>query len=722
MAASLSRALKLPGKKGSELGEYDPLTQADSEDDSEEDDLVLNYPRNGLGRGSCLGPGPTEHRRGRSGRLVDEEELEEDEEEEEDEWRDRPRGKKRQDREDIKHWSQREVGRDGTGAGVAGEALGPNGGAGLGLGPGADPDGKRARVRNVIRTTAFLVPLGCAMVLVLLCAFLLPCPQGALHRRPEWERELGDVGGVNSPPLALWDVDNDAIEDLLIGVTQMSNESQLSSSLGNHKEYSVVALSALSGEVLWRKALGNPVLYVQCGLQSGAPARPGTRLRAEAQDPSLPPGHRGRGPVCLLVTLTHLTAVNASTGKQLWEVSSGQVESPAVPLPDLQGDSTPVLLIATLADDKVSDLSLRLLSGTNGALIGQPVTFNLTEQGKLIGPMLHETTVGAYYIVFGLGAVEAVSLRDIYTKATSKTTVPAKLRLKDPSWERLKKTNSSTLIHISSGKEEIEYMLPLVAGMCNNHNNLDAVSALNVSRSDWVVMTRDSRKLSVLRERDTHTRWTLNASAMHSRPCGGYFNDDSVPDLVIQLSSAGVRKVQMIDGASGQCLWEAEFQCPLLVLEGSAVMTTTGQSAFLFWAGEPLSATRNVTKATVNSTSSAEPVLRRLFLLHPAYPTILLQLTSTTDTVLTSAVSYDEQDKDASYLTVSSRPTSGLGPEARVVRSLSLRASIAGAQTVRLGEESKPGAGPLRPSAFEINKFFRHLSFKRQQQEKAGRF
>lgn len=33
----------------------------------------------------------------------------------------------------------------------------------------------------------------------------------------------------------------------------------------------------------------------------------------------------------------------------------------------------------------------------------------------------------------------------------------------------------------------------------------------------------------------------------------------------------------------------------------------------------------------------AEPLIRRLFLLHPAYPTVLLELTNTTDTIVTSA-------------------------------------------------------------------------------------
>lgn len=58
-------------------------------------------------------------------------------------------------------------------------------------------------------------------------------------------------------------------------------------------------------------------------------------------------------------------------------------------------------------------------------------------------------------------------------------------------------------------------------------------------------------------------------------------------------------QVQVIDGASGHSLWEAEFVCPRLVLEGSSVMTTTGQSVFLFWAGDPLRPQRNITKVAI---------------------------------------------------------------------------------------------------------------------------
>lgn len=34
------------------------------------------------------------------------------------------------------------------------------------------------------------------------------------------------LSGVTSPPVALWDVDGDGLEDVLIGVTNISNDSQ----------------------------------------------------------------------------------------------------------------------------------------------------------------------------------------------------------------------------------------------------------------------------------------------------------------------------------------------------------------------------------------------------------------------------------------------------------------------------------------------------------------
>lgn len=62
------------------------------------------------------------------------------------------------------------------------------------------------------------------------------------------------------------------------------------------------------------------------------------------------------------------------------------------------------------------DLSLNLISGLTGAKLGHPVPFNLTGQGKLIGPLLHETQEGAYYILFGLGKKKTTHFVDLSSR------------------------------------------------------------------------------------------------------------------------------------------------------------------------------------------------------------------------------------------------------------------------------------------------------------------
>lgn len=83
----------------------------------------------------------------------------------------------------------------------------------------------------------------------------------------------------------------------------------------------MVALSAFSGEVLWRRVLREPVESIQCGLQYEAHPSPlpagGAALRALPNSAVPLSGQRDRasGPVCLLIESAHLTAVNGTTGQ-----------------------------------------------------------------------------------------------------------------------------------------------------------------------------------------------------------------------------------------------------------------------------------------------------------------------------------------------------------------------------------------------------------------------
>ncbi|CAL1588718.1 unnamed protein product [Knipowitschia caucasica] len=658
MASALSRALKLPGKKGSELGDYDPLTQADSEDESEEDDLVLSYPRNGLGRDSGLTPSGS-----RSGRFVGavDEMLDEDDFDDDD-WREHLPSLDGEDSKDMQNRDQRR----GSGSVVGGRST--------------DIDAKKLRMKHIVRTVAFLVPLVCATLLVLLCAFLIPCQKGKL--RPQWERALGEAGGITPPAMALWDVNNDSEGDVLLGVTE--------SHMPGNKVYSAVALSAVSGQIIWKKATHEWVMYIQCGLQINA--------------------HKSQ--VCLLISKSILMAVNGTTGATLWSVPLKNIESQVVVVPDLEGDLIPDLLIATLPADAAMDLSFTLISGKTGEKLGRSVPFNISGQGKLIGPLLHKTKQEAYYILFGLGNIKAISLFELYIHAMGEMPSNQELRKKDPGWEGLKaRTNSSTLINIFGGPEDVTFLYPHVVGYDSNHNNLNTLSAQDSIRSDWVLVYGSS-KLSVLRQKDLRKGWIFSSPFIHSQPTSGHFNSDGVLDILLQHSANGTMKVEIIDGANGRLLWSSEFACPRLDLGSSSVSTTTGESAFLFWASEPISAQKNATKTTAPPGATGEPLIRKLFLLHPAYPTVLLELNSTTDTAVTSAVTFDTQQEDASYITASSQPTPGSRPIACVVKIMSLKAAVAKANIVRLNQYKAPD-GPMKPSAFEVNTFFRRIAFKR---------
>lgn len=233
------------GKKGPDLGEYDPLTQADSEDESEEDDLVLNYPRNGLGRDSRPGSGSAKLLGGRSGRHAGARGEAPDDEEEEGEWRDRAKGT------GAEYWSHGRSEQDGTGEDGGGP--GPPGATEMAVDGTDAEEKKKRRAKRVVRSAFFLVPLACAALMVLLSAFLIPCRNAKLQRRLQWERALGAAGGkrtgayaspqgclwishsrprarfrpgITSAPLALWDVDGDSLEDVIVGVTEAANDTR----------------------------------------------------------------------------------------------------------------------------------------------------------------------------------------------------------------------------------------------------------------------------------------------------------------------------------------------------------------------------------------------------------------------------------------------------------------------------------------------------------------
>nr|BAC30325.1 unnamed protein product [Mus musculus] len=609
MATVLSRALKLPGKKSPDLGEYDPLTQADS--DESEDDLVLNLQQKngGVKNGkSALGDLP-------------------------------------------------EPDSDADVAGAAKPHLSevtPEGFPSEPLG-GLEQKATSPLV-SYVRTSVFLLTLVISMVLVLLCAFLIPCPPRDLHSA--WSRRLGSQGGGDLSPLELADVNRDGLRDVLLTFVTTRNGTE--GGVGSQPTADLVCLSGMNGSTLWSSPLPEEAQDVTClDLIPGSVAKT----------------------ICLVTgTRKMLSAFNATSGKVLWtlnpnHLSNGTLAAPVVVLPDLDEDGVRDLVVLAIGELQ-PDLCFLLVSGRTGSPVGRPVKYNIVGVGNLIGPQVYITASGAVYILFGFGNIQAVALRDIFVQAQNRDSSPPSLQIEEPEWEKHRSVNLSELIDVYSDGVEL----------------LQLVKAPDSNSSSLLITTRQG--LVLLRGQDLTPHWKLNLQGLRSQPTPGYFTDDQTLDFLLQTQDGdGMKKMTVVDGGSGSIVWSYSIPCHMKETPTTSAITSDQKSVFLFWA-EALTA---ASLSSDDSSGAEPPGLYHLYLLHPAFPSILLDLSNTTGIVTASEVGINDIWKDAFYVT----RTTGMSPEGHptslVVSKLSLRWALMEGQMVQLKETTpKIGRGELR--------------------------
>ncbi|KAM6092052.1 protein FAM234B isoform 3-T3 [Theristicus caerulescens] len=609
MATVLSRALKLPGKKSPDLGEYDPLTQADS--DESEDDLVLNIQKNG---GVKNGKSPPE-------------EVQDPD-------------------SDVEVGMTKQHTSESVPEGYPAETAGS-------LEQKAAPS-----LMPYLRTAIFLLTVVISMILVLVCAFLIPCPprdlhntwnrnlgQGAGERKPQeqhlawgrwqlpgWasagETYLGEPGqsrGPSSPlqmlrggvlsPLELCDVNGDGLPDILIVFTALMNASVMGVS---RPSVTVVALSGMNGSTLWSIPLPEETRSLQCkGLSLGAHT----------------------DPVCLVTgTSKFLSLLSASTGKTIWtlnsiHLSSGILAAPAATLPDVDGDGIRDIVVLALKETQ-PDVFFILVSGKTGTALGGPVKYSTNGEGKVIGPQVHITSRGAIYILFGFGNVQAVALRDIFTQARNRDSFPAMLQQEEPEWEKRRSVNLSELIDIYSGGVDF----------------LQTMKTPDTNCSNLLITTKEG--LVLLRGQDLEPRWTLELQNITSQPVPGYFGADQTLDFMLQAQTGDGNKKQP-------------------------------------------------------GPRPERPGLHHLYLLHPVFPAVLLDLTNATDKVIASAVGINDLQKDAFHITVTTTATSEKQPGFLSVSKLGLKwAMMSQGRMVWLKDTTTP-----KISRGEVRRFLARLKF-----------
>nr|XP_033785230.1 protein FAM234B [Geotrypetes seraphini] len=619
MATVLSRALKLPGKKSHDLGDYDPLTQADS--DESEDDLVLNIQKNGGGVKNGKSP------------LGEAQDLDSDVE------------------TGLPKEIQRQGACKGDGLSVAGvteleqKALSP--------------------MWPYVRTAIFLLTVIISVVLVLVCAFLIPCPMRDEHNT--WSLTLGQQRGMWSP-LELFDVNSDGVPDILLSSAVRWNDTTQGSS---KLPVSVVALSGRDGRILWAIYLREEVRSIHCGVLIPVTLKNTT---------------------CLLTGANKLlSAVNASSGKSIWTMSpalipNGTMVAPAVSLPDLDEDGIGDLVVLT-GGERQPDLSFLLVSGRNGIPLGGPVKYSIVREGKLIGPQVHLTSQGAIYILFGFGNVQAVAVKDLFAQARNRDSFPHILQAKEPEWEKRRSVNLSDLIFVYSGSVEFLQSVKLPASNC----------------SDILITTKAG--VSLLRAQDLEPCWTLKLKNIQSEATLGYFTDDQILDFMLQVQNKnGTKKVVVIDGKSGLPVWSSEVPWHRKQCLAASVMTTDRRSAFLFWGEE--------TQPGVNRSEQTTEVKfqehQHLYLVHPSYPMVILDLANITTTVIASAIGINEAQKNAFYVTLTTEHVQGslgIQPKPLLVSKLGLRWALAHSRAVPL-EKATP-----KTNIGEVKRFLSRLKF-----------
>ncbi|XP_063252206.1 protein FAM234B isoform X1 [Prinia subflava] len=604
-------------KKSPDLGEYDPLTQADS--DESEDDLVLNIQKNG---GVKNGKSPPE-------------EIQDPD-------------------SDVEVGMTKQHTSESVPEGYPAETAGS-------LEQKAAPS-----LMPYLRTAIFLLTVVISMILVLVCAFLIPCPPRDLHNT--WNRNLGQGAGGVLSPLELCDVNGDDLPDILIVFTALMNASVMGVS---RPSVTVVALSGMNGSTLWSIQLPEETQSVQCNeLSLGAAA----------------------GPVCLVTgTSKFLSLLSASTGKTIWtlnsiHLSSGILAAPAATLPDVDGDGIRDIVVLVLQETQ-PDMFFILVSGKTGTALGGPVKYSTNGEGKVIGPQVHITSWGAIYILFGFGNVQAVALRDIFTQARNRDNFPALLQQEEPEWEKRRSVNLSELIDIYSGGVDF----------------LQTVKTPDSNCSNLLITTKES--LVLLRGQDLERHWTLELQNISSQPVPGYFGADQTLDFMLQAQTGdGNKKVMVIDGKSGLPVWNQELPWHRQQLDPLSVMTLDKKSVFLFWADE----TQPVLQSLQQPGPRPErPGLHHLYLLHPIFPTVLLDLTNATDKVIASAVGINDLQKDAFHITVTTTATSEKQPGFLSVSKLGLKwAMMSQGRMVWLKDSSTP-----KISRGEVRRFLARMKF-----------
>ncbi|XP_043834814.1 protein FAM234A isoform X2 [Dromiciops gliroides] len=398
----------------------------------------------------------------------------------------------------------------------------------------------------------------------------------------------------------------------------------------------LAALSGANGSLLWERPVAQDVVYMEC---------------SETQGMNAPPSS-------CFITGKHnsFLAVDSSIGEILWNQPwdfgvNVSILSPFLSLPDMAGDGVQDLLLFTKSGREVKSY---LYSSSTGDQVGSMSHLNLEEE--VVDYIMHTTNSGAYYIIFlSASSLYGFSLKELYEEMTGAKNIFEE----DPQWKKMIDNVTHRMPPLSSGTIRYLANIPGDTG------------------EDILLVT--STGCELFDGQKLRSKWTLNASEVVRKPVLGYYKPGALA-LVLENGTDAQRKILIVDATSGAILWSHTLSSFAGTPKSATVQTADRRSAFFFWGNS-------------NQTET-------LYMFHPTFPDILLELTSITKNIVAFNVLF-EQHHHASYVLLTG-PTSQDWPGPVSLSKQKVKENILSAQVIWLGQASLENDQSIKNRFYEL--------------------
>ncbi|XP_059717787.1 protein FAM234A [Haemorhous mexicanus] len=469
------------------------------------------------------------------------------------------------------------------------------------------------------RTAAFFISLFLCLIIVFAFSFIIPCPERPVSERT-WFQYFNST--VPYPFLAIADVSEDKVQDVLFAF-KSSNSSRFNMSCLDEGLPSpcafIAAVSGRNGSVLWESPAAEDMQWLQCDIQQlGTAATPG----------------------CLVVEKPlSLTAVSLNTGEVLWRQprdfgANYTVLTPLSVIPDVDNDRVQDLIIFITKEGQVK---IFIYSGKTGQQIGSMGSLRVDGIARYVRLQLHSSS---YFLFYTEKSVYAYSLGDLCS-----TVVGVQVKLPSFQLDSHLEKNIDRATHLLSllRFEDIRYLAKVPGRSRDN------------------ILVVDSETATLIRTKDLHAVWTLNVSRVLSEPLLGYYKPDGRGVVLESEIGSNRKKVMIVESESGAIQWELKLNSGPGSPGPATLSTADHRSAFLMWGDyqEP-----------GNETRPRAP-LQKLYLFHPSYTNVVLELRNSTDQIIAFTAALFERSRHACYVLLRGpQPGEGPGPVSLMKRKL----------------------------------------------------